>query len=177
MKIRSGANMNDHIMIGDVKVLIDTEDYERVNRYTWRIEKSTGNIRTSTMGLNTTMQKFILDIPADSDMTACHNNGDVHDKRKVNLFKCTKGHASVYGRRTKALHDLHVETCNDIIHNTYGEEFKGLGITLDLICEETGLSKQEIMPRILKNTLHHVWTLKHRGVGERNEPWDPVSFI
>lgn len=169
--------MNDHIMIGDIKVLIDPEDYERVNRHTWRIEKSTGTIRTSTGGVNTTMQKFILDIPPESDMTACHDNGDVHDKRKVNLVKCTKGHASVHGRRTKALHDLHEETCSDIIRNTYNEEFKHLNITLNLICEETGLSKQEIMPRILKNTLHHVWTLKHRGVGEKNEPWDPISFL
>ncbi len=170
--------MNNHIMIGDVKVFIDPEDYERVSKHTWRIEKHSGTIRTSTGGINTTMQKFILDIPPESDMTACHGNGDVHDKRKANLIKCTKGEASTHGRRTKAIHNLNEETCNTIISNTYNEEFEHLNITLDLICEETGLLKQEIMSRILKNTLHHVWTLKHRGKGERNEPWDPeVSFL
>jgi len=75
--------MSDHIMIGNAKVLIDPEDYERVNGYSWHIHTGRGTVRVKKKGMNTSMQKFILNI-TDKDMTAYHVNGNPWDNRKDN---------------------------------------------------------------------------------------------
>lgn len=97
--------MSDHIMIGNAKVLIDPEDYERVNGYSWHIHTGRGTVRVKKKGMNTSMQKFILNI-TDKDMTAYHVNGNPWDNRKDNLRKCTLGEATTYVREFNKIREL-----------------------------------------------------------------------
>lgn len=88
--------MKDHIMIGDVKILIDPEDYERVSEYSWHIQAGRDMARCKRLG--TMMHKFILGI---KDNTAYHINGNTWNNRKSNLKECSRGTAIAHIKEFK----------------------------------------------------------------------------
>lgn len=92
--------MKNHIMIGDNKIMIDPEDHERVSQHKWFIEKATGNVRTKSVKLSTSLHKFIKGIHPKSTMTAYHINGNSWDNRQRNLKECTRGEAAAHARES-----------------------------------------------------------------------------
>ena len=89
--------MNNHIMIDDKKILIDPDDYDRVTAYPWHIQTGRDTVRVKTRGLNTSLQKFIMDID-DKNITAYNINGNTWDNRKKNLRIASRGEAIAYVR-------------------------------------------------------------------------------
>lgn len=90
--------MKDYIMVGDIKVLIDPEDYDKINQYNWHIQKERGILRCHKLRL--VLHKFVLGL-TDSDLTAYHINGNPWNNRKSNLQECSVGEAISHMRRFK----------------------------------------------------------------------------
>lgn len=90
--------MNDHIMISDVKILIDPDDYDRVTEHKWYIGHGRTTVRTKSVKLSTSLHKFITGV-TEKGMTAYHINGNTWDNRKVNLKVATNGEAIVYVKK------------------------------------------------------------------------------
>ena len=90
-------------MIGDVKVLIDPKDYDRISGYHWHIQTGRNIIRCKKLG--TSLQKFILNVK-DAKRTAYHVNGNPWNNRRDNLKECSTGEAAAYVREfTRSLND------------------------------------------------------------------------
>ncbi len=85
--------MSSIVLSSGEKCLVDREDLERVNRYTWRLEhfnrKSYARCTMRTNGKNTKarLHRFILGAKAGDVVD--HINGDTLDNRKSNLRYCT----------------------------------------------------------------------------------------
>lgn len=72
------------------KFTADIEDYEKLNLYYWRFEKSTGYFQSNINGKSIYMHRFILGLNHGSKMCVDHINRDKSDNRKLNLRLCSK---------------------------------------------------------------------------------------
>lgn len=85
--------MKDYIMIGDKKILIDSEDHDQVSKHQWHLQTGRNMVRCKRLG--TSLHKFVLGI---KENTAYHINGNTWNNRKDNLEECSNGAAAAYMR-------------------------------------------------------------------------------
>ncbi|MEK4910603.1 HNH endonuclease [Niallia sp. FSL M8-0099] len=77
-----------------VKFIIDSEDYEKVSKHSWKCDKN-GYIRRTVWidkkakkSTTLALHRFLLNAP--DDICVDHINGDILDNRKTNLRLATK---------------------------------------------------------------------------------------
>ena len=74
------------LMIGEVEVLLDREDFDRVSKIKWHINTKTGYVQNRH--LNLYLHRFI--VGAKEDEVVDHINGIKTDNRKENLRICSQ---------------------------------------------------------------------------------------
>lgn len=81
----------ESIKHGDIEVLIDTEDWNKIKQYHWYVgfDKKGNNfyILTEIKGKNIRLHRFIFDL-INSKRKVDHRNHITTDNRKANLRKC-----------------------------------------------------------------------------------------
>lgn len=98
------------INIKGYNVIIDDEDYERVNKYSWNIHKN--YVRTTIYipeKKEIRLHRLLLGIE-NSDVDIDHINGNTLDNRKQNLRPCS--------------HSENMQNCKKYINNT--SDYKGV---------------------------------------------------
>ncbi len=79
----------DKIALQDGTVaLIDEDDFDRVNQYTWTVRSSDCLISSTINGKSVQLSRFIMEV-TDSKLQVDHKNHDRRDNRKQNLRICT----------------------------------------------------------------------------------------
>lgn len=76
---------------GDFEVLLDSDDFERISKFKWYINKQRGNkFRVVAFKKNKQIKlhRYILNI-TDSSVQVDHINGNPLDNRKCNLRSCS----------------------------------------------------------------------------------------
>lgn len=79
------------IEVSGLKVLIDDEDYELFNTYSWYVSKSRRDkyVRHCTTHETIRLHRFILGLKKGDKRQVDHINGNTLDNRKENLRICT----------------------------------------------------------------------------------------
>lgn len=72
------------------RILVDDEDYDRLNQYTWWLDKD-GYAVARIRGKTVRMHRLILRLRPNSRTQVDHQFGNKRDNRKAKLRKCTVG--------------------------------------------------------------------------------------
>jgi hypothetical protein len=69
------------------QILIDNEDLEKIKKYRWRVDKSTGYIYSDFLGKKIYLHRYIMDVHNEqgTGLVIDHINRDIRDNRKENL--------------------------------------------------------------------------------------------
>jgi hypothetical protein len=109
------------IQISGYPVIIDDEDYDRISKLTWHINKRNETkscfyfqSRLPVTRKYIVLHRFILKV-TDSDMIVDHINGDGCDNRKSNLRLCTQNdntkNCRTYYRNTSGYKGVSFDKC------------------------------------------------------------------
>lgn len=72
--------------------MVDDDDFERLSKFNWSIDKDGYAIRTTRVGNKLVRQKMHREIlKAPSDKFVDHKNGIPYDNRKENIRLCSRG--------------------------------------------------------------------------------------
>lgn len=86
---------------GHFIILFDTDDYDKINKYTWNVNRG-GYVRSSKMiGMKRSilLHRLIMDTPPNMDTD--HINHNTLDNRKANLRICTKTQNQINASKRK----------------------------------------------------------------------------
>lgn len=92
-KIEIDNNITYVYTTSNEKIIIDSEDWEKVKPYCWYINSNgyaMGTRHRVTKSKNIQLHRLIMDVLDKPDIIIDHKNGNPLDNRKCNLRKCTK---------------------------------------------------------------------------------------
>jgi len=84
---------------GDRTILIDDDDFEKINKFKWYVTKTVQNKYYISTSKGQTLHRFIIDCPRGMEVD--HINGNTFDNRKENLRICS--HSQNCKNRIKSL--------------------------------------------------------------------------